>query len=83
MNYFYILQSKVDKNYYYGSTDHLTRRFNEHNEGRVRSTRYRKPFDLVYYEAYQTLILARERERQVKSSGSARKVIFQRISLGP
>jgi len=84
MYYFYILQSYKDKKYYYGSTDSLNRRIREHQSGKVNSTKYRLPLFLVYYEAYQTLKLARMRERQVKSSGSARKTLLKRIiDAGP
>lgn len=45
--YVYVLQSKKDKNYYVGFTTDLTKRLNNHNKGRVTSTRKRGPFKLV------------------------------------
>lgn len=52
MYYTYILKSKKDSQFYLGSTKDLKKRFKEHNDGKVYSTKYRKPFELVYYEAY-------------------------------
>ncbi|MCK4330039.1 GIY-YIG nuclease family protein [candidate division WOR-3 bacterium] len=51
MYYTYVLLSKVDGQFYTGCTDNLKRRFEEHNRGRVQSTKRRKPLDLIYYEA--------------------------------
>jgi putative endonuclease len=83
MNYFYILQSDKDGRYYYGSTNDLSRRFEQHANGKVASTAYRRPLNLVYYEAYTLLDMARKRERQVKSSGSIRQAILGRIANKP
>jgi predicted GIY-YIG superfamily endonuclease len=48
----YILKSKKDNNLYIGSTNNLRKRFKEHNDGKVFSTKSRIPFELVYYEVY-------------------------------
>ncbi|MFA5084450.1 MAG: GIY-YIG nuclease family protein [Candidatus Paceibacterota bacterium] len=71
MHYFYVLQSKKDKELYSGYTNDLRRRFKEHNDGQVVSTKNRKPFILVYYEAYNSEIDAREREKQIKKRAKA------------
>ncbi len=47
----YVLKSEKDNNYYTGYTNNLERRFEEHCQGQVKSTRERRPFKLVYYEA--------------------------------
>ena len=49
MQYVYVLQSSKDKNFYTGCTNNLNKRFKEHNEGKVQSTRDRKPLKLIYY----------------------------------
>ncbi len=49
--YTYVLKSKRDGALYIGSTSDLKRRFEEHNLGRVKATKNRRPFSLVYYEA--------------------------------
>lgn len=66
MFYFYILQSKKDQSYYYGTTDNLERRIREHNKGKSKYTRNKIPWKRVYYEKFNTLKEARKREYQVK-----------------
>lgn len=83
MHYFYILKSEKDGQYYYGSTNDLKRRYTQHKKGKVKATSYRLPLNLVYYEAYISIELARQRERQVKTSGSIRKSIERRIKSRP
>ena len=39
MFYTYILQSKIDKQFYTGYTDDLQKRVKEHNDGKVISTK--------------------------------------------
>ena len=51
MYYTYVLQSEKDKGLYFGYTDNLTRRFEEHTKGRVDSTVGRRPLKLIYYES--------------------------------
>lgn len=80
MYYFYILKSEKDNEFYYGSTNDLKRRYAQHVAGKVKSTSYRLPVNLVYYEAYLSLSQAREREHQVKTSGSVRTSIQKRLN---
>ncbi|MFQ5685021.1 MAG: GIY-YIG nuclease family protein [Candidatus Scalindua sp.] len=49
--YTYILQSVKDKEFYTGFTKNLKLRFEQHNKGIVESTKDRRPFKLIYYEA--------------------------------
>lgn len=80
MWYFYILQSQVDLNYFYkGSTGDLQKRFAQHSAGEVDSTRPRRPWKLVYYEAYVSEKAARDRESNVKQSGSVSVPLLRRI----
>lgn len=46
MYYIYILRSEKDKGYYYGSSSDLGRRIKEHNDGRVKFTKSRRPWYL-------------------------------------
>jgi len=71
MFYFYILKSKKDNELYYGSTDNLQRRLLEHNNGEVKSTKSRRPFELRYYESYHNEEDARKREHSIKKDGRA------------
>jgi len=79
MFYVYVLESALDKCHYIGSTNNLRRRFKEHNDGKVFATKSRCPFILLYYEAYITEKLARNRESQLKLRGQARVQLFKRI----
>jgi putative endonuclease len=67
MYYTYILQSKKDKNFYAGFTKNLKLRFEQHNKGYVESTKNRKPFDLIYYEACLDQDDAIRREKYFKT----------------
>lgn len=51
MYYTYVLKSQKDRKFYIGYTENLDRRILEHNSGKVESTKYRIPFEIVYYEA--------------------------------
>ena len=66
MFYFYILQSITLRKYYIGSTEDLKNRLLLHNKGMVKSTKYGKPWELVYSETFSTLKGSRKREAQVK-----------------
>lgn len=79
MYYMYILVSTKDKNLYIGSTPDLRRRLAEHNAGKVFSTKPRRPFKLVYYEAYLAEKDARGRESALKLRGQARIQLVKRF----
>ncbi|MFC1812270.1 GIY-YIG nuclease family protein [Thermodesulfobacteriota bacterium] len=67
MYYTYILESKQDKNFYTGFTQDLKLRFEQHNKGFVASTKDRRPFKLIYYEACLNEEDAKKREKYLKS----------------
>lgn len=79
MYYVYIIRSKIDGNLYLGSTKDLKKRFTEHNNGKVFSTKHRKPFELVYYEAYKAEKDARSREQSLKLRTNAFNQLKRRI----
>lgn len=69
MEYFvYVLLSKKDNDFYTGYTTNLDNRFQEHNSGKVTSTKYRTPFELVYYEVCFNQKDALHREKYLKST---------------
>lgn len=77
MYYVYCIQNENGK-LYYGFTDNLKRRFQEHNENRSHSTRGHQ-WTLVYYEAYRSEVDARNREEQLKAYGQALAQLKRRI----
>jgi len=79
MFYLYVLKSTKDSDLYIGSTNNLKRRFQEHQEGKSFSTQFRRPFELVYYEAYKNEKDARLREQTLKLRGNARRFLKERI----
>ncbi len=79
MYYVYILKSRKDGNLYIGSTNDLKRRLDEHNNGLVFSTKSRRPFELVYYEAYKSEKDARNREKNLKLRSRAFAQLRKRI----
>ena len=65
--YTYILKSKSHGTYYYGSTDDIETRLIEHNSGRQRYTKGRRPWVVHYIEEFETRSEARQREAFFKS----------------
>ncbi len=63
----YVLQSEKDDNFYTGYTNNLERRFKEHTNGKVKSTRDCIPLKLIYYEACLSQKDALHREKYLKS----------------
>lgn len=79
MYYAYVLLSQPDKRMYTGSTKDLRIRVREHAKGRVRSTAYRRPLKLIYYEACLSADDALRRERFLKT-GKGKRSIRNRLS---
>ena len=71
--YLYIIKSLKDNNYYIGITTDPNKRIKEHNSGKNKSTKNRKPFILIYKEKFKNRILAREREKYLKSYSGVRE----------
>ena len=67
MFYFYVRYSLKDGRLYKGSTSDLPKRVLQHNAGRTPSTKYRRPFILLYFEPFEQKVEASARERWSKS----------------
>ncbi len=67
MYYTYVLRSQKDGNLYSGHTNNLRVRFELHQAGKVESTAYRRPLELIYYEACRTKQDAIKREKYFKT----------------
>ena len=68
----YVLKSEVIQKGYVGMTDDLTRRLKEHNSGRNTYTMRHLPWVVIYTEEFETLEMARERERCLKTAAGRR-----------
>ena len=74
MYYVYVLKSEKDGDMYVGYTGNLRERFALHNAGRVKSTRDRRPLQLVYYEACVNQKDALHREKYLKTAYGKRYI---------
>ena len=72
MHYVYVLRSEKDGGFYIGYSANLRKRFDEHVTGRSFATSYRRPWRLIYYEAYLNQDDALGRERYLNSGGGRR-----------
>ena len=78
MFYTYVLKSKKDSELYIGFSSDLKKRLLEDNKGLVESTKSRRPFKIVYYEACLEEKKAIEREKVLKT-GFGRLYLKRRI----
>lgn len=79
MFYVYILKSLIDNEIYVGHCANLRERIKKHNLGQVQSTKTRRPFELIYYEACNILNDAIKREKSLKT-GFGRAYLKRRLS---
>jgi putative endonuclease len=74
MFYVYVLHSAHDGQLYTGCTNDLRKRFALHNAGQVPSTKGRRPFKLIYYEACLDEGDAFRREKYLKTTYGKRYI---------
>jgi putative endonuclease len=67
MFFVYVIKSKVDNRFYVGLTENVERRLKEHNGGKTRSTKPYVPWELCFFETFNTRSEARSREVYFKS----------------
>jgi putative endonuclease len=72
----YILKCANDR-YYVGSTNNVTRRVQEHQNGEVAATARLLPVTLAFFQEYETVKRARQIEYKIKQKKS--RVILERI----
>ncbi|NNK88579.1 MAG: GIY-YIG nuclease family protein [Flavobacteriaceae bacterium] len=81
----YVLYSEKVGRYYVGMAENLEIRVGEHNAGKVKSTKGYLPWVLVHHESFESRVIAREREKYLKSAAGRRwrkKHIRPRSSTG-
>ena len=74
MYHVYILLNEVKTRTYTGVSDNVEARLQEHNKGRVKSSRLYRPYRVIYTEEFETLSEARQRERFYKSTTGRRRL---------
>jgi putative endonuclease len=75
----YIIKSKADGSFYTGQCQDIQGRLQHHNSGYTKSTKAKIPWQIVYYEKYDTRSEAVRRELEVKKKKS-RQYIEKLIS---
>jgi len=78
MYYTYVLASLKDGEWYTGAASDLKARLSQHERGEVSSTRFRRPWQLIYYEACREAADAYRRERYLKT-GRGKRYRRQRL----
>jgi putative endonuclease len=77
--YVYVLLSEKDNQFYTGYTSNLINRITFHNDGKVESTKNRRPLKLIYWEGCLNQQDATRREKYLKS-GSGKIYLRNRLS---
>ena len=72
--YVYVLRSEIDRQFYVGLTRDLLARLKAHNDGRVSSTKRRRPLELVYWEGCRNESDAAQREKYLKTAWGKRSI---------
>lgn len=80
--YVYVLESVKDGKKYTGFTSDLRKRIEEHNNGASFSTKCRRPFKLIYYEACLLKEDAKRREHYLKTTQGHRFLGLRLIEYG-
>lgn len=76
MKYFvYILYSPLVDRYFVGKTSNLEKSLRRHNTGKNKHTKTGLPWKLMYKEAFESADAAREKEVEIKSSGSREELV--------
>jgi len=72
MYFVYVLRSSKDKQFYVGRTKDINQRLKEHTQGRVESTKDRRPLKLIYVEMSNSIKDADYREKYLKTAWGKR-----------
>ncbi|MBN2601078.1 MAG: GIY-YIG nuclease family protein [Candidatus Marinimicrobia bacterium] len=64
----YVIKSENHNFHYIGHTSNIRQRLHSHNTGKVRSTKYYRPFILIYSEEFLEKSSASRREIYLKSA---------------
>jgi len=78
MYYCYILSSSKSPIFYFGSTNNLKERLRLHSEGKIKATKPRRPWRLIWCGGFETEKQARDFERYLKT-GSGKAFAYKRL----
>ena len=70
--YAYVLHSKKFNKLYKGYCQDLSKRLKQHNSGYTKSTRPFTPWEIIYFEQFETRNEALKREKYFKSAAGRR-----------
>lgn len=79
----YILISKKDGSLYTGYSSNVKVRFDEHQKGKVHSTRDKRPLEMIYCELYKNKKDALQREKYLKSGWGrnyVKKILYNTLN---
>ncbi len=74
----YILKSKNFDKFYIGNTENLVKRVKEHNAGKTKSIKAFIPYELIYYEIFDSRTEAVLKEKYFKS-GVGREYLKEKL----
>jgi putative endonuclease len=74
MYHVYILLNETKMRTYTGVSDDVDKRLEEHNAGRVKSSRPYRPYKIIHTESFATLLEARRKEKFCKSTTGRRRL---------
>ena len=73
--YVYVLQSEMNKKFYFGQSTNVSQRLEKHNKGYSIYTKYFRPWVLFSYKKANSRTEAISIERKLKNLKSKKKVI--------
>ncbi len=79
MFYTYVLKSKIKNLLYNGHCENLDKRLKEHNSGKTKSIKHAIPFEIIYFETFETREGAINRERYFKTA-AGRKYLKTKLA---
>ncbi len=75
----YVIQSLKDKSFYIGCSSDMKKRLEQHNKGRIFSTKIHVPWILIYCECFRSQEDAFDREQKLKNHGKGFQELKKRI----
>ena len=72
MWFVYVIENESKRFHYVGMSENPDSRLKSHNSGKVKSTKYYRPFKIIYSEKVGERNEARKREKYLKSAGGKR-----------